>query len=577
MHGLMSDELFTSPPGDSDASFTVEDLAPDEASPQQTGTDVAAPYEQPEEATHMPNETPATPHYSEPCSEPVEETTFRSREVVVAQSMPVSQNLGESGLQQLVETSFTTPEATRAAVASLIDSFDDKGLWLSSLVQPAQLTAELRQESSDLTTLVLTQWVRQGETHKLKQLGDALLAEEPKWQTHERARIMAVVAGLLGILRPVLAQRLLAAAAPRMIDAADTSLMKDARQWVDAGSLLEGCVPEERVFWNRRLREPSADWQWDTAEARMALGHLARKRPPEDAELELFRNTVPGCWWDLWRDTEAAAAAPARPDENPAIAGPGKSRFALGLVIGMAAAVAAGWWVLSSQPELREKLGWSGTVQVVTEAAPAAPKPGEPVLVEEQVPAPPIRDSLRQLQALLKKPAPTVQEAAGNAVGKVPESVAASAVRGPGEASSPGSGVSRQEARKKAALEFARKQHPDVARLVKMVQEGSFRENAQLIQGGSSVAAMGSPVHRAMIQWLILEPPERADSRLVVTKVALRAIPAVEIIPLFDLCYYEGSPNELEIKECSQVLLELPIDDMKADHKARLQAIVGSP
>jgi len=581
MHGLMSDELFTSPPGDSDASFTVEDLAPDEASPQQTGTDVAVPHEQPEEATYMPNETPATPHHSEP----VEEPTSRSREVAIAQSAPVSQNLGESGLQQLVEKSFTTPEATKAAVASLIDGFDDKGLWLSSLVQPAQLTAELRQGSSDLTTLVLTQWVRQGETHKLKQLGDALLAEEPKWQTHERARIMAVLAGLLGILRPVLAQRLLAAAAPRMIDAADTSLMKDARQWVDAGSLLEGCVPEERVFWNRRLREPSADWQWDTAEARMALGHLARKRPPEDAELELFHNTVPGCWWDLWRDTEAAAApatmAPARADDQPAVSSErSKGGFALGLVIGMAAAVAVGGWVLSSQPELREKLGWRETVHVVTPAAaaPAAPKPGEPVLVEEQVPAPPIRDSLRQLQALLKKPAPpAAQSASGKATGAVPEVVAASMVRGPGEASSPGSGVSRQEARKKALLEFARKQHPDVARLVKMVQEGSFRENAQLIQGASSVATMGSPMHRAMIQWLILEPPERADSRLVVTKVALRAIPAVEIIPLFDLCYYEGSPNELEIKECSQVLLELPIDDMKADHKARLQAIVGTP
>jgi hypothetical protein len=125
-------------------------------------------------------------------------------------------------------------------------------------------------------------------------------------------------------------------------------------------------------------------------------------------------------------------------------------------------------------------------------------------------------------------------------------------------------------------LDFASK-HQEVARLVKMVRDGSFRENAQLIQGGSSVAAMGSPTFRHMIEWLILDPPERADSRLVVTKMALRVIPVTEVVPLFHLCYYEGSPNQIEIKECSQLLLELPFQDMKADHKACLQAIVGTP
>ena len=573
---LMSDELFTSPPGDSDATFTVEALIADDAASKQAGPDVAEPHMQPEKDRSMTHENPAPANRTEP----VQETPSKSREVIVPQGGQVSQNMGESGLQQFVEKSFTTPEATKAAVTSLIDSFDDKGLWLSSLVQPSHLTAELRQDSSDLTTTVLTQWVRQGETHKLKQLGDALLGEEAKWQTHEGARIMAVLAGLLGILRPVLAQRLLAAAAPRMTSAADSSLMRDARQWVDAGSLLDGCVPEERVFWNRRLREPSADWQWDTAEARMALGHLARKRPAEDAELGLFKNTVPGCWWDLWRDAEAANAARAPAvlaGEKQAGSERRKGGFVPGLGLGMVAALAAGGWALSSFPELREKLGWRETVQVVAAAAPTS-KPGVPVLVEEEVPAPPIRDSLRQLQALLRKPvSPLGREMAGNQTGSVPEVVAASMVRGPGEAASPGSGVSRQEARKKALLEFASRQHPDVARLVKMVQEGTFRENAQLIQGGSTVAAMGSPMHRNMIQWLILDPPERADSRLVVTKVALRAIPAVDVVPLFDLCYYEGSPNEIEIKECSQVLLELPIEDMKKDHRARLQAIVGTP
>lgn len=499
-----------------------------------------------------------------------------------AVSWVVPKNLNESGLEQLFETAFTSPEATRAAVRSLIDSFDDKGLWLASLVQPAQLTAELRQDSSDLTTLILTQWVRQGETHKLKQLGESLLAEEPKRQTHEGARIMAVLAGLLGILRPVLAQRLLAEAAPRMTDSADVSLMRDARQWVDAGSLLEGCVPEERVFWNRRLREPGADWHWDTAEARMALGHLSRKRPSEDVDLHLFKNTVPGCWWDLWREQaapESPVNAQTSPSGSPAKAGR-RGGFGIGLLAGVAASAAVGWWALTSLPQFKtpEPKEVVRVVEKIVEREVPATAPLASALVEEAVPAPPIRESLRKLQSLLKRAPSGQSKAVTEAADAAPQLIAA-AMRAPDQepARPAASGhLTREEARKKATVDFASK-HPEVARLVKMVRDGSFRENAQLIQGGSSVAAMGSPTFRHMIEWLILDPPERADSRLVVTKMALRVIPVTEVVPLFHLCYYEGSPNQIEIKECSQLLLELPFQDMKADHKACLQAIVGTP
>ncbi len=549
----MPDELFSSSPGDPDSTYTVEDLASDDAARKTPRGD---------EGTPIPL---------------MDDDTLRNAGESRAAGSLVAKDMGESGLEQFFEMSFTTPEATKAAVSSLIESFDDKGLWLSTLVQPAQLTAELRQGCADLTTLVLTQWVRQGETHKLKQLGDALLAEEPKWQTHEGARIMAVVAGLLGILRPVLAQRLLAAAAPKLTDASDTTLMRDARQWVDAGSLLEGCVPEERVFWNRRLREPAGDWHWDTAEARMALGHLARKRPSEDANLHLFQNTVPGCWWDLWRDPEAAAATTKT---VPAPVRKSRGGFGLGLLLGVAASASLAWLGYTNLPEAKVKEVPVYVTQVVekkveVEKLVPAPAPAALALEEEKEPAPPIRESLRKLQSLLKRaPSPMARSTSAPTT---PLLVVASSQRGPG-AEPPAAearGLTKLEARKKAALDFA-SQHPDVARLVRLVKDGSYRENEQLIHGGSSVATMGSPAHRQMIQWLILDPPERADSRQVVTKIALRVIPAVEAIPLFDLCYYEGSPNQIEIKECCQLLLELPINDMKADHKAMLQAIVGN-
>ncbi|MES2595166.1 MAG: hypothetical protein V4662_07520 [Verrucomicrobiota bacterium] len=555
----MPDELFTSPPGDPDTTYTVEDWAPNDGASIPVRVDEETPNAPMDNDTLMNDDKSGSSQ-------------------AAARDAVVTKTIGEAGLEQFFEMSFTTPEATKAAVSSLIDSFDDKGLWLSTLVQPAQLTAELRQGCADLTTLVLTQWVRQGETHKLKQLGDALLAEESKWHTHESARIMAVLAGLLGILRPVLAQRLLAEASPKMKDASDKALMRDAGQWVDAGSLLEGCVPEERVFWNRRLREPAADWHWDTAEARMALGHLSRKRPSEDVDLHLFQNTVPGCWWDLWRDHEAAAASPKT---VPQAVKKSRGGFGLGLVLGVAASAALAWLGYANLPEAKVKEVPVYVTQVVekkveVEKLVPAPGPSALVLEEEKEPAPPIRESLRKLQSLLKRAPSPMAKATSVPAQATPQLVAASLKRDPGAeppAAETGS-MTKLEARKRAVQEFA-SQHPDVARLVRLVKDGSYRENAQLIQGGSTVASMGSPAYRHMIHWLVLDPPERADSRLVVMKMALRAIPAVEAIPLFDLCYYEGSPNEIEIKECSQLLLELPIEDMKADHKALLQAIVA--
>ena len=110
-----------------------------------------------------------------------------------------------------------------------------------------------------------------------------------------------------------------------------------------------------------------------------------------------------------------------------------------------------------------------------------------------------------------------------------------------------------------------------------MVRDGTYRENERLIQGGHSMAPVGSPAYRNMVHWLVLDPPGQADTRLVVTKMALRAMPITEVAPLFDLCYYPGSPNEIEVKQCSALLLELPVSGMTADHQSKLNAIVSAP
>jgi hypothetical protein len=475
----------------------------------------------------------------------------------------------EPNIERFMELSYTSPVAARMASRSLIETFDDKGQWLASLVQPSHLVAELRQECSELSSLVIMLWVRQGEMQKLKTLSESLLEELPARRTREAARTMAVLAGLLGILRPSIAQKLLTNATPCLNDLADGSLMRDARRWVDAGRVLETSQPEVRNFWNRQLREPGNDWNWDSSESRQALRNLADILPAEGQMLEVFHSAVPGYWWDLWRSQRLMTSGPTS-GSSPRKAGV----FGLGLLLGMAAAVGIGWFALYSdssiapQPAAPKDASSAQaspptkeappvqTAQVAKMAEPAkAPAPPE----EEMVPAPPIRESLRQLQSVLRRSASNSPE-----IGK-------SANIGSPKASQ---NLSKPELRN-AALARHAEANPEVKRLVSLVKNSSYRENAVLIQGENSVAPRGSPTFRSLIHWLILDPPQHADVRLAVTKLALHALPIEDTVSVFDLCYYPGSANENEIKKCANLLLELPENSITEPHREILNKIIA--
>lgn len=475
----------------------------------------------------------------------------------------------DPNIERFMELSYTSPASARVASQSLIDNFDDKGLWLASLVQPAHLAAELRQECSELSSLVIMQWVRQGETHKLKVLSETLLAEPPARRTRETARIMTVLAGLLGILRPTIAQRLMNTATPYLSDLADGGLLRDARQWVEAGRILERCQPEERVFWNRHLREPGNDWDWDSAEARLALRHLAGILPEDGGELQVFQAAVPGCWWDLWRNPRYANDGKPPALMAPAAAQRKARGFGPGLLLGAAAAVAIGWFALSYWPQLNQ-----ASASMVEElAAPvSAIKESAPPVEEDPSPSPPIRESLRQLQSVLKGTSPgpvepsksTAESSTTPAVEKAPAPVVTAAQ----------SDQSKPELRA-AALARHAAANPEAKRLVSLVKNSSYRESADLIQGENSIAPRGSPTFQALIHWLILDPPQLADVRLAVTKLALHSLPVEDTIGLFELCFYPGSPNELEIKQCANLILELPETSITGMQRVILNRIIS--
>lgn len=489
----------------------------------------------------------------------------------------------EPDLAAYFENSYLSPASAKAASRTLIDAFDDKGLWLSSLIQPYHLSKELIQNCSDLTRLVILQWVRQGETHKLKLLGETLLTASDAQLTQETTRMMMVLAGLLGILRPATAQKLAARATPKMPDAADVELVSDAGRWVEAGAILESTTTEERVFWNRRLREPDAGWDWDTTEARLALAHLAKVLPREGSLHELFQNAIPGCWWDLWRDQSMHRGnlpavpmlmAPGGTDTRlpGSVTGAEMARrgsFKGGLAAGIAASVilgGVGLMVLADAEENRRPALSSAAPPkgIKADARPSPQKNAEST--DKETAAPPIRDSLRYLKAVL---------AGGGA-----------ASSSPGQASPPGSSgtktqtlpsppsMSKKDLRERERVIFEH-DHPEIQKLFSLLKDGSLRQHESLLQGESGAAPAGSEEHQQLLCWLLLDPPEQADTRLTATKLAMRDLPVEETVKLFDLCFYPGSPNEIEIRQCAGLLLDVS-EELTSEQRSRLKAISES-
>ncbi|MEQ1749677.1 MAG: hypothetical protein ABL974_09665 [Prosthecobacter sp.] len=510
-------------------------------------------------------------------------------ELSTAEALP-EQESREVSMTQFFDQSYSNPEVARSASASLIDTFDDNGLWLSGLIQSEHLVIELRQQCSLLTKLVVNQWVRQGETHKLKTLGEALLNEEPSEVTHESTRIMSQLAGILGILRPQTAQRLLKKSCPQLVSNSDLALVHEAQQWVDVGHRLEKTSTDERVFWNRRLREPNGDWDWDSPDARSALKRLNQVLPRDGSEMKLIQRTVPGSWWDLWLEQQPPVTNTVSSDTPMPLATENKAAtrrigsFTLGLVLGVLGMACAGWFAYGS---LLNADSITSVDQSNLQSSKEPTQPMTDISVVNEPQAPPIRESLSELRAVLKMTPETAVSASLPKAVAEPVSKPTIAMHVPVQTAQPNiekaptirsakQPQAKEIVREKERLNYVAK-HPEVKRLHSLVKGSSLRENESIMQGRSSVAPSGSPIHQNLLHLLILDPPDQADMRLAATKFALRRLPTSELVSLFDTCLYSGSPNELEVRQCASLLLELPGDRITENERKLLSTLVSAP
>lgn len=284
----------------------------------------------------------------------------------------------DAGVARYCDRFFTNPESARSGSKALLTAFEDNGAWLSSLMQPSQLVAEVRQSCCALTSHVIMHWINQGETHKLARLADALLDASPPLATHEAGQIMALLASILGILRPLRAQNLRAAALPLLEDPLDAKLRTETEEWVEIGSSLRDLPPDERLFWNRRLREPDEDWEWESAESCAALKALAPLLRQKPKHSERFQRLVPGCWWELLHATRPLPATDEAPTKPTARRGLAPGSLLVGALLGAAGAAGFGWWGGLQHHELPR-----------AETAPQAPIAARPPADLAKPPLPP--------------------------------------------------------------------------------------------------------------------------------------------------------------------------------------------
>ncbi|MCB1210435.1 MAG: hypothetical protein KDK97_13970 [Verrucomicrobiales bacterium] len=219
----------------------------------------------------------------------------------------------EGALRQALENGVQVPEAFAAycaeafargdlidrAVEFLLELFGEDEAELARLVRVPDLVTELAHGGAALTCTVASHWNANGEAARMAHLADMVRSAHVQMKSPHAVEVMLVLSASLGITRPSRARSLLGIASLRATPGEHDEALRQARQWVAAGEVVEDSPVEERVFWDQRLRHRSRSYTWETVDERRALAHLVERLDPGCAVGPLFQSVVPGCWWDL--------------------------------------------------------------------------------------------------------------------------------------------------------------------------------------------------------------------------------------------------------------------------------------
>lgn len=393
------------------------------------------------------------------------------------------------------------------------------------------ILSEIQTGANDASLRIVISWAKEGQVHRLAKLADELLRQPDSFKPSAKALdLMVELAYFLGIVRPTRARKLLEWVEQN--GAWQSAKLKihqeEALKWTQAGLLLEPCGMVERVLWNNRLRNPQMDWNWETLDARMALEHLQNALPgAPEAVLDLFKTTVPGCWWDLFERACLQEKFPAFEIKAPS--SPPKSllaRWAQGaravmpLLVGML--VGAALTIGGMAVNLVDLRQWESQLPISSTSLTK----GVPVTTARAQPP-------RALAVL------------------------------------PNEAISWRE-QEIATIEA---EFPALGRLHHVLATGTLKEAGPILRGSSSIASLHSPSYKALLHWAIIDPPADPEVRRAVIRLFALTPPFSKVLSVLEKASREGEPYHNEFKEMAEILLTAGHGTTTAEHVERLRKI----
>ncbi len=480
------------------------------------------------------------------------------------------------------QQTFTSPELTAVGSEALINAFSVNLNWLSDLIQPPQLIAELNQACCQLTCKIILYWDSQGQTHKLAHLADAILECVPPLHSPEAGRAILLLAGMLGILRPERARRLHELGVPLLARTEADALSMEALRWIEAGEMLDTISPVERALWNERLRHPDNTWEWESPEALNALRQLANKVRQDDQDFTLFQKAVPTAWWELaTRSSRHSVSSDAPPSDLL----PSRS-FGSGILLGIGFSIlaAVGWLATQAGPKMEiwapSFLKESTTAATANPTPPpvAAPKPME-VTVPPQaelaptppppMAVPPAASPVVTSQATAAPAAPAITPE--SPIPLVPPPAMATQAEPTPPAPAPLNAARQQ------LLQDIYRANPNVVRFHQMAKEGRMDDVSELVLGRLLIAKAGSADHVALLKTLLLDPSSDSRTTLAVQRQAPRTLVPDEIIPLLEVISGPDSPNAASAREIAELVSQLHSTQLNSQQRGVLQNILTKP
>jgi hypothetical protein len=400
---------------------------------------------------------------------------------------------------------------------------------------PEALEAEWRRGEIGRSERVLAVWIADSDIHQLAKLAQQMIAfakeERPSLNF---LKLMAMTAGLLGILRPVRARGLLDLILPHLEHHPSLLVwVSQAQSWTEAGHLLMEPEMKHRVLWNVRLRNPTLEWSWETPEAREALGDLPRTLMQAAPDVRgLFQATVPNFWWDLFMQQESKSTVPAQGSVVTLAAQPAHSRLLLGVIVGCVVGVTLSFAWLEGR--------------------------------RAYLPSPP--------DAEVQRFAPVLETDQKKPIAETPPS-APPQVAMPPQASESNETFAdwRQE-----RIDAIREEFPAIERLHLVLLTGTLAEAEPILRGGSSIAAVGSTAHQALLRWAVLSPPNDADVRRAVIRLFCLTLPTRDTFDLMELLAGEGELHGEEFRRMAGLMLSAGAHGLAEKEQIQLSRIAKS-